>query len=139
MVAIKSGEPGEDKLKKYDPFSTEVSSSDGTLDISSLVPLEAVEKPSAPSSIPEPLVLLPNPLQQIKRDVSPPSGVSTPPDSALCDLSSPYMVSECTFAALMITVEVQHAMQLQCVGEGTSTVLKGHRNYMYSCIMHVYV
>nr|QIA61845.1 hypoxia-inducible factor 1-alpha-like protein [Halichondria panicea] len=96
MVAIKSGEPGEDKLKKYDPFSTEVSSSDGMLDVSSLVPLEAVEKPSAPSSIPEPLVLLPNPLQQIKRDVSPPSGVSTPPDSALCDLSSPYMANPFT-------------------------------------------
>ncbi len=100
MVAIKNGEPGEEKLKKYDSFNTEVSSSDGTLNISSLVPLKTAEKPSAPSPIPEPLVLLPNPLQQIKRDVSPPSGVSTPPDSALFDQSSPYMVSECTLTDL---------------------------------------
>ncbi len=92
MLAVKSGESGEGKLKKYEPFKSEVTSSDGMLDVSSLVPLKA---PSAsPSSIPEPLTLPPNPVQQIKRDVSPPSGVSTPPDSAVFDQSPPHMVSQ---------------------------------------------
>ncbi len=94
MLAVKNGDSGEGKLKKYDPFKTEVSSADGTLDVSSLVPVEAAKQSCASSSSSlEPLSLAPNPVQHIKRDVSPPTGVKTPPSSSVFDQSPPHMVS----------------------------------------------
>ena len=80
MLAIKSGDSGEGKLKKYDTFSTEISSADGTMDVAKLV--SGDNQKATP--VPEPLDLQAKP---VKRDVSPASGVGTPPDSAPCDQS----------------------------------------------------
>ena len=64
MLAIKNGESGENKLKKYDPFSSQVSSTDGTLNVSALVSLDTKEK-ATPTSAPESLVLPSNPAQPV--------------------------------------------------------------------------
>ena len=36
MKAIKAGETGEDKVKKYEPFNSEVTSENGKLDVAAL-------------------------------------------------------------------------------------------------------
>lgn len=92
MLAIKSGKSGEGKLKKYEPFKAKVASSDGTLDIASLVSLKG-EKAATPTNVPEPLVLSSSLPEEVKCDMSPPSSVNTPPDSAVYNQSPQNMVS----------------------------------------------
>ena len=87
MKAIKIGEKGEDKVKKYDPFDSEVSSANGKLDINALA------NPTAPagSGLNEP----PAPIKTIKKESASPPPVDvatspkdlvTPPSSILGDV-----------------------------------------------------
>lgn len=100
MLAIKDGKDGESKLKKYDPFENKVSSTNGVLDISNLVPTETGQEttpttsPISQASQVEPLVIpvSTNLAQPFKQDLSPPYGTTTPPDSALYE-ETPNLVS----------------------------------------------
>ena len=96
MLAIQDGDDGESKLKQYDPFEDKVSSSDGELDISNLVPT-ATNQETTPTTSPvsqtsqvEPLVIpvSTNLAQPVKQDLSPPYGTATPPDSAFYEETS---------------------------------------------------
>ena len=96
MKAIKEGETGEDKVKKYEPFEPEVSSGNGKLDVSMLA------NPLAPAGAG--LNEMPAPIKTIKQESSPPpmdtpSGNTspkdfvTPPSSILGDVKPAYQGS----------------------------------------------
>ena len=82
MKAIKTGEDGKDKVKKYDPFDTKLSSANGKLDINALA------NPSAPagSGLNEP----PAPIKTIKKESAspPPVDVATSPEDLVTPPSS---------------------------------------------------
>ena len=93
MAAIQNGESGENKMKKYEPFESEVSSGNGKLDINSLAnPLAA-----AGSALNNP----PAPVKKIKQEsktCSPPPADSpkdlvTPPDSVSGDIKVVHQAS----------------------------------------------
>ena len=82
MKAIKVGEKGEDKVKKYDPFDSEVPSANGKLDVSALA------NPTAPAGtgLNEP----PAPIKTIKKESAspPPVDVATSPQDLVTPPSS---------------------------------------------------
>ena len=95
MKAIKVGKTGEDKVKKYEPFESEVSSGNGKLDITSLA------DPLAPAG--SGLNEAPAPIKTIKQEAksSPPppevcesiassQNLMTPPSSILGDINQPF-------------------------------------------------
>lgn len=72
MTAIKAGEPVEDKVKKYDPFDSEVASDNGKLNITALA------DPLAPSG--SGLNEAPAPIKHIKQEAK-----SSPPPPEVCE------------------------------------------------------
>ena len=87
MLAIKAGKSGDDKLKKYHPFASNIASAGGSLDISKLVDPHApsgmafshdqTSFDSSPIGTPSPLV------QHESKDPSPPLEQVTPGTSDL--------------------------------------------------------
>ena len=72
MTAIKAGEPVEDKVKKYEPFDSEVASDNGKLNITALA------DPLAPSG--SGLNEAPAPIKHIKQEAK-----SSPPPPEVCE------------------------------------------------------
>ena len=72
MKAIKVGETGEDKVKKYEPFDSEVSSENGKLDVTALA------NPLAPAG--SGLNEAPAPIKTIKQEAK-----SSPPPPDVCE------------------------------------------------------
>ena len=94
MLAIKEGEKGDDKIKKYEPFESEVSSGNGKLDVTSLA------NPLAPAGAA--LNETPAPIKTIKKEqcspppadfteaMTSPNDLVTPPSSILGDVKLAY-------------------------------------------------
>ena len=72
MKAIKAGETGEDKVKKYEPFDSEVTSENGKLDVAALA------NPLAPAG--SGLNEAPAPIKTIKQEAK-----SSPPPPDVCE------------------------------------------------------
>ena len=91
MKAIKAGEDGAEKTKKYEPFEAEVSTGNGKLDITSLAdPLApagtGLNEPPAPiKTIKQEAQGSPPPLE-VRESTASPKELMTPPSSILGDV-----------------------------------------------------